>query len=390
MSRTALLTALIMPAFLVLLPENSLASNSTSFIDEKLQDLSALLKEDPSGKKSQNYLRRNSLLYPIQKYLYGVPGTLIEHSHERQQRVLEMEGRLRRYETVILDTTKASFAQGNGETSSVRLLPFFPKSDGIKDALFSIIRETNKNQEFIIQSYEAIFMLQLDDADLRGGLVDFIKKNRFKKTTQSNLAAGLYSSSARWGVPEMQELYLSDIETPIHPDNYINGNNRLSLISNIENAARGLEYYGKMPHAYIDVLEARMRELDLNSGDEQDALSQFKQTIAILRGDREPEFAVSWKGQLLGISNETYRKWFGHDREIKSAEVFDRRPPNYTSSTLPVSPSAMPIQQPKSATSPSPTFETKPTSSSFPILPVAIVVALILGIVLLILRRKSK
>jgi len=61
--------------------------------------------------------------------------------------------------------------------------------------------------------------------------------------------------------------------------------------------------------------------------------------------------------------------------------------------STPVPQLAIPVQQTKAMaqTTPSPILKAQtPHSSSFPILPVAIVVALILGIVLLILRRKSK
>jgi hypothetical protein len=61
--------------------------------------------------------------------------------------------------------------------------------------------------------------------------------------------------------------------------------------------------------------------------------------------------------------------------------------------STPVPPLAMPVQQTKSMaqTTPSPKLKAQtPHSLSFPILPVAIVVALIVGIVLLILSRKSK
>jgi hypothetical protein len=389
MNRFVLFMASAMPAILFLCAGYGAASDIRSLVDARLDSLPSLLVQDPSGSKAQNYLRNNSLLYPIQNYFYDVPGTLTEHSHDRQQRVLEVEGILNRHEKIILDVTRASFAQGNGETSTIRLLPFFPQSAAIKDTLFTIVREPTKNQEFAIQSYDAIFMLQLDDADLRGEMVNFINTNRNQKTTSAELAGGLYSASARWGAPEMQEIYQSDIETPIHPDNYIYGNNRQALIANIVNAARGLDYYGKMPENYIAALEARIKELDLKSGDEQNALSQFKKTIAILRGDREPEFAVSWKGQLLGISNETYRKWFGHDREIKSAAAFDRRPPSDSTSTLPVSSSITPVQQPKSVTSPPPIVQAEsPKSSPLPwVIGAFLLLALVGGILFKFLRR---
>jgi hypothetical protein len=297
-------------------------------INQKLSQLPSLLQEDPTGKKSQKLLKTDTLLYPIQNYFYQVSGSLLEHSRERQSRVLEVEALLQPYEKSLVELTRATLNSGNRDTSSIRLLAFFPATPDVKNALLSITQEPLIYRAVVDQAYETFFMLQMDDPKFRGDLVDFIKTNRNQKTTASEVATGLYSASVRWGVPEMEEIYVQDIQTPIHTKNYVYGNNRLALIGNIINAARGLDYYGKMSENYVEALKARVRELDLSSGDEQNALSQFEKTIAIMKGEKEPEFTVSWKGQLLGVSNETYRKWFGHDREIKEAAAFDRRPRN--------------------------------------------------------------
>ena len=64
-------------------------------------------------------------------------------------------------------------------------------------------------------------------------------------------------------------------------------------------------------------------------------------------------------------------------------------PSTTAAQTTPVPP--LPVQQPKSEAAPSIKIEVEtPSSSSFPILPVAILAAVIVGIVLYILRRKSK
>lgn len=55
----------------------------------------------------------------------------------------------------------------------------------------------------------------------------------------------------------------------------------------------------------------------------------------------------------------------------------------------PMPPAATPVQQLKSAASPTPAPEPKPASPGFPVVPVAIVVAVVVGIVLYLLRRKS-
>lgn len=66
--------------------------------------------------------------------------------------------------------------------------------------------------------------------------------------------------------------------------------------------------------------------------------------------------------------------------------------PSSPAQTTPVPPTTTPVQQPESTApaTPSPTAtETKPAPSGFPIVPVAIVGAVIVGIVLFLLRRKS-
>lgn len=336
--------------FLTLLEFSCFAANKsiTTQIDETLSQLPQILRDDPTGAKAQEFIGDSHVSYGIQGYFYEVPGALMEHSYQRQNRIQEVEVLLQPYEKVLIELTQATLNSKNRDTNSLRLLAFFQETPDIKNLLLQIIRNPVYSRSLINQTYDTYFMLQLDNPQFRRNFVDFIKTNLNQRTTLGDLADGLYSMSGRWAVPEMEELYLQAIQTPILPENYIEGISRLSLIAKIRNAARGLDYYGTMPTNYIEALKARIKELDLTSGDERNTLQQLEQTLAIMEGRRMPEFAVSWKGQLLGISKETYRKWFGHDRVIQDAAVFDQsasnnkpmtnQPTNVVVTSLPIQP----------------------------------------------------
>ena len=318
--------------YLTLLPHffcRAADESITTQIDETLSQLPRMLQEDPTGVKAQKFIGESHLLYEIQKYFYrGGAGTLLEHSYQRQNRVQEVELLLQPYEKMLIELTRATLNSKNRDTNSIRLLAFFPETPDIKNLLLQITRDPIYSRSLINQTHDTYFMLQLDDEQFRRNFVDFIKTNLNQRTTLGDLADSLYGVSSRWAVPEMEELYLQVIQTPITPENYIEGISRLSLIAKIRNAAGGLDYYGVMPTNYIQALKARIKELDLTSGDERNALVQLEKTLAIMEGRRMPEFAVSWKGQLLGISKETYRKWFGHDRVIQDASVFEQKSSN--------------------------------------------------------------
>ena len=290
-----------------------------------MEHAAQLLIQDPTGAASQEYLAQKRLVsFVMPQYLYGVPGTLMEHSYQRQSRVEEIEKILASHEQILADITFATLKSRSSDKSTIRLFLYSSASSLVKNTLEQVMDTPDAKQSVKEIAYDTYFMIQLDDAQFRKNFVDFIITHRNQRNTLGRLADGLYTMSGRWAIPEMEELYLQAIQTPVVPENYVGGNNRLSLISDIENAAAGFDYYGIMPTNYIEAIKARIKELDLTSGDERNAFQQLEQTLAIMEGRRTPEFAVSWKGQLLGVSKETYRKWFGHDRMIQDAAFFDQ------------------------------------------------------------------
>ena len=360
-------------------------------VHHNLAPIAQILQEDPSGNTAQKALNNVFLPYDFQSYFYQVPGGLLEHSIERQKLVSHIEALLEPYKMSLINVSLASFESGNNNATSLKYLAYAQPDHAVKTALQTIVKEPNRMPDVTVLAYDTLFMLQLDDSEIRNGLVEFIRKHRHEKSKSGKVSASLYAASCRWGIPEMKELYIKDIHTPINASNYIHGKNRLALISAIRNAARGLDYFGKLSPEIVEALKIRSRELDLDSGDEREALIQFKKSISILNGERPPEFAVSWKGQLLGVSNESYRKWFGDDREIKSIQAFERSTPSKNKDTVSsIDPLTTPVEQLNHTHSPTSEVMKKiKLSRVLLIVPVTILVVGITLIALYFFRRKS-
>ena len=348
-----------------------------------LDQIPQLLKDDPTGIKAQQFLRKDRLPQWIQNYFYVGSGPLHESSAERQVRVKEIEQILAPYEKMLIDL---SFLTKNDNAESgvaLQFLIFSASTQSLKSFLMNLTQNVGHSPDLLEKACDMIYGHQMDDAEFRKKTIEFIIEHRDTRSTKRAIASALYSSSKRAALPEMMDLYLNDLAIPLRPENYVNGSRSLSS-SRIVAAAQGLTYFGLLGgDRAVTLIRARLLELDLNSGDEQNAKLILEDALERVLGNRPPEIAVSRKGQLLGISNKSFELWKMKNPLPKSST------PTVTAQSTPVSASATPNQQPKFAASPTPsltTAETKSTPSPW-IIGAILLLAVVGGVLLKFLRK---
>lgn len=291
-------------------PAFSSAEEAKQAISKTLDQIPHLLKDDPTGIKAQQFLRKDRLPQWIQNYFYaGNLGPLHEFSAERQVRVNEIEQILLPYEKMLIDLSLLTKDDNSESGVALQFLNYTPATPILKSTLLKLAQESTTNIGLLEKSYDMIYSHQMDDAQFIKNTIDFIAEHRDTRSINSAVASALYSSSRRAALPEMKDIYLNDLAVPLRSENYINGSRSL-LTSRTVAAAQGLAYFGLLGgDNAVSLMRARLPELDLNSGDEQNAKLILEDTIERVLGNRPPELAISRKGQLLGISNQAYTLW---------------------------------------------------------------------------------
>lgn len=328
-------------------PAFSTAEEAKQAIPKILDQIPQLLKDDPTGIKAQQFLRKDRLPQWIQNYFYaGGLGPLHEFSAERQVRVNEIEQILLPYEKMLIDLSLLTKDDNSESGIALQFLNYTSATPILKSTLLNLSRESTSNIGLIEKSYDTIYSHKMDDAQFIKNTIDFIVEHRDTRSINSAVASALYSSSRRAALPEMKDIYLNDLAVPLRSENYINGSRSL-LISRTVAAAQGLAYFGLLGgDTAVNLLRARLLELDLNSGDEQNAKLIFEDTIERVLGNRPPELAISRKGQLLGISNEAYSLW----KKKSNYSSSSTRHLQHTATATPdqiLSPKLAPLSNPK-------------------------------------------
>jgi hypothetical protein len=279
-------------------------------IKDALDPLPGLLAQDPTGLVAQKYLNERRLVMGvIQPYFYNVPGGLHEHSPARQILVEQVETWLNPYESILLQLAQAGAPYNSVPDAAVQILSFARPTAAIKEGLLAAARNPTSAYLKASEFYNTLFLLQLDDQQIKQEVLGIILHTE-PSDDRYDLSRNLLGKAAnRWALPELEPLYRELLSIPLRPENFPAYGKRNALLAKYAIALNGLAFYGTLGASYADLVKARLAELNPRIDDDANLLVTGKDTLEILEGKRVPKFAVTWKGQLLGVSRTAYSQW---------------------------------------------------------------------------------
>lgn len=273
-----------------------------------LQQLPAKLSADSTGRTAQDYVNRERLIInTIQPFFYSTPGDLHQSSPARERMVTQVESWLVPFQDTLLAVAVASASSGEAPNAVMSLLAFAKPTNEVRSALLSIARDPESDPQKASEAYDAVFMLELDDATIRREVLDKIGW-RDERHTRADLAANLLTAgSSRWGMVELQDLYREFLSLPFKPENYPQRGGRGKLTSQYDIAIRGLKAFGIQGESFGDLLRARLAEMDPSQ--DTDLMNSCRETMLMIEGKCNPMPVVTWKGHFMGVSKQSYPAW---------------------------------------------------------------------------------
>lgn len=277
-------------------------------VEQVMGSVGRLMESDPSALQAQTELNRSRLVIDlIQPYFYGISGALHENPPGRQERIVEVESLLAPYESTLLRMLSSSARDSRSPNAAAQLLAFCKPSPSIRNGLLSVARDPLTDPQKAGEAYETLFMLELDDAQVRQEVVEKIAW-RDERHTRASLASDLLMRGAtRWALEELREKYKQFLSIPFNSANYPKRGGRARLRGDYGIAVRGLKAFGMSGKEFVPLLEARQAELDPN--EDSDLISSCTETLLMLQGEAPPRPVCNWKGSLLGVSKVSYPEW---------------------------------------------------------------------------------
>ena len=246
----------------------------------------------------------------------------------------------------------------------LNLLSYAKPTDELRQELLQLANVPNPRGA-ARAAYNLIFQLGLDTPEVRQEIVK--RMSAYQESDENTAAAEIYfSAGAEWRLEEAVPLYIELLQSEYRSKEELNWRFR-----SVAESVRGL---GSKATAILPLLQQQLARMKAESADFHD-INIIEGAIRAIEGKDpiEPLLAVSGAGPIVKNPQPT----------ISSLTTAAQKTPMPPMETL--------VQQPKSEATPSIKIEVEtPSSSSFPILPVAILAAVIVGIVIYILRRKSK
>lgn len=278
-------------------------------IPRVLEQIPDLIASDPSGVEAQEFLRTHRLPQWIAFYFQNGIGPIRSPSSERDDRVAEIEEILAPYEQELLELVFLTKEKYSTAGIALQYLNYLPATETLASSLFKLSKEIDDNESLVGKVHKMIYTHQFDDNSFREGVIDFILENRDQRTREGRFASVMSGAAMRSAISEMKEVYLNDLSISVNPDNYIRGSRSL-LASRICGAATGMKYFGLLGgEEAVDLIKKRLTEFDPKNESDKPAIQSLEEALEIVSGNRRPEVAFSWKGRLLGVSEQALDLW---------------------------------------------------------------------------------
>ena len=296
-------------------------------------------------------------------------------SSERLKRLSQVADAMQRYTSLLVKLGSPFEREFKMEQGTVwgteqynqgilNLLSYAKPTDELKQELLQLANVPNPRGA-ARAAYNLIFQLGLDTPEVRQEIVK--RMSAYQESEENTSAAEIYfSAGAEWRLEEAVPLYIELLQSEYRSKEELNWR-----VRSVAESVRGL---GSKATAILPLLQQQLARMKAESADFRD-INIIEGAIRAIEGKDpiEPLLAVSGAGPIVKNPQPT----------ISSLTTAAQKTPMPPMETL--------FQQPKSEATPSIKIEVEtPSSSSFPILPVAILAAVIVGIVLYIFRRKSK
>lgn len=324
--------------FLMLSMSGNSYGDSTDDLKNKvlrvLSPIGEMLKEDPTGETIQASFSQSRITNSVISYFYEVSGPLDEFSPAREERVKQVEQWLAPHEDALIAFLNAGQVGDPGHPSAnMSLLQFAAPTEKLRDALLGVGRNPKGKSQYTAEAYDTIFKLELETPQIMQEVIQKIawrdNDPRYQTSDQTSLGTDLLMNAAKWGRPELMEMYRKFLSVPYREEYYSSRVGKMRISSNYGIAFAGLKVFGKLDESLIVLMKERLAEIALSdSGDDRNTIAAADDSIGIAEGKIRPKPLTNLKGQFLGISKQTYPAWLAAHPAKPSTEKErpDRRP----------------------------------------------------------------
>lgn len=280
-----------------------------------LSPIEEMLEDDPSGQTIQASFSKSRITNSIISYFYEVAGPLDEFSPAREERVKQVEQWLSPHEDALIAFLNAGQVGDPGHPSAnMSLLQFAAPTEKLRDALLGVGRNPKGRAQYAAEAYDTIFKLELETPQIMQEVIQKIawrdNDPRYQTSDQTSLGTDLLASAAKWGRPELMEMYRKFLRVPYREEYYSNRVEKMRISSNYGIAFTGLKAFGKLDESLIVLMKERLAEIALSdTGDDRNTIAAADDSIGIAEGQIRPKPLTNLKGQFLGISKQTYPAW---------------------------------------------------------------------------------
>lgn len=280
-----------------------------------LSPIEEMLEDDPSGQTIQASFSKSRITNSIISYFYEVAGPLDEFSPAREERVKQVEQWLSPHEDALIAFLNAGQVGDPGHPSAnMSLLQFAAPTEKLRDALLGVGRNPKGRAQYAAEAYDTIFKLELETPQIMQEVIQKIawrdNDPRYQTSDQTSLGTDLLASAAKWGRPELMEMYRKFLSVPYREEYYSNRVEKMRISSNYGIAFTGLKAFGKLDESLIVLMKERLAEIALSdTGDDRNTIAAADDSIGIAEGQIRPKPLTNLKGQFLGISKQTYPAW---------------------------------------------------------------------------------
>jgi hypothetical protein len=302
-------------------------------ISRVLSPIEKMLKEDPSGETVKASFSKSKIANSIISYLYEVAGSLDDFSQAREERAKQVEQWLAPHDDALIAFLNAGqLSHPSYPSANMTLLQFAAPTEKLRDALLEVGRNPQGRAQYNAEAYDTILKLGLDTPQIMQDVIQKIawrdNDPRHQSSEQARIGSILLAHAAKWGRPELMDMYQKFLSVPYLKGSYSNELEKMRLSSNYRIAFSSLKAFGKLDESLISLMKERLAEIELSGTDNDRIVIEIAyDSIGIAEGQIRPMPLTNLKGQFLGISKQTYPVWLAAHPAKLSAEKerLDRR-----------------------------------------------------------------
>jgi len=272
-----------------------------------------------------------------------VAGPLDEFSQAREERAKQVEQWLAPHDDALIAFLNAGqLSNPSYPSANMSLLQFAAPTEKLRDALLEVGRNPQGRAQYSAGAYDTILKLGLETPQIMQDVIQKIawrdNDPRHQSSEQARIGSILLAHAAKWGRPELMDMYQKFLSVPYLEGSYSNELEKMRLSSNYRIAFSSLKAFGKLDESLISLMKERLAEIELSGTDnDRNVIHITYDSIGIAEGQIRPMPLTNLKGQFLGISKQIYPAWLAaHPTKLSTEkERLDQRPSLPSEMTLP-------------------------------------------------------